>query len=292
MEYRFYLQAGRATSGPESIARSLRSPIRPREFILTFGVGGTGKSTAILEVARLCPDVLFHVMDSELQNYNRLLATAFTDLNNVVVYPIDSTEWDEYTKTIPEINEKMGRDDWLVVDFATPSWDAVQGWFVDKVHDQDIDEYFLAKRIKNQQMKDRASKGDKDTKEIKGFAALSGQDGDWQVINKTYFKGFYNALLKCPGHVYMTAEQDTIGKDDDREVKAAYGPYGIKPKGQKKLGYVPMTSLWLTKARVGKYAITTIKDRGRPELEDEPLNNFAVDYLMNVAGWKKMPVEG
>lgn len=260
---------------------TLRPIISPREFILTFGVGGTGKSTAILEVARLCPTDTFYVLDSELQNYNRLLATAFTDLNNVIVTPV--TDWDDWVKAIPRVCEDMTRDDWLVVDFATPTWDAVQSWFVDKIHDQDIDQWFVAKRAQNQQMKDAG-------KEVKGFAALSGSDGDWQVINKVYFKYFYNALLKCPGHVYMTAEQDKTGQDDDKEVKALYGPYNVKPKGQKKLGHVPMTSLLLTKARAGKYAITTIKDRGRMELEDEPLSNFARDYLIDVAGWKQVRV--
>lgn len=263
----------------------LRPPINPREFILTFGVGGTGKSTALLEIARMCPTDTFHVIDSELQNYNRLLATAFTDLDNVVVYPAE--DWDDWVKLIPSINNSMGRDDWLGVDFATPTWDAVQGWFVEKIHGQDIDEWFVAKRQQNQRLKDSTKGGN----EVKGFTALSGSDGDWQVINKVYFKHFYNALLKCPGHVYMTAEQDVIGKDDDKEVKAAYGPYGFKPKGQKKLGHVPMTSMWLTKARVGKYNMTTIKDRGRPEVEDEPLDNFAQDYLIELAGWKKTRVD-
>ena len=268
---------------------TLRPPINPREFILTFGVGGTGKSTALLEIARMCPTDTFHVIDSELQNYNRLLATAFTDLSNVIVYPAE--DWDDWVKLIPQINAEMGRDDWLGVDFATPTWDAVQAWFVEQIHGQDIDEWFVAKRLQNQRLKDSASKS-KDGKEVKGFAALAGSDGDWQVINKVYFKHFYNALLRCPGHVYMTAEQAEIDKNDDKEVKAAYGPYSIKPKGQKKLGHVPMTSIWLTKARASRYNMTTIKDRGRVEVEDEPLENFAQDYLIEIAGWKKVRVDG
>lgn len=258
---------------------NLRPPIRPRELILTMGVGGTGKSTGILEVARLCPGDTFYALDSELQNYNRLLATEFTDVQNVEVVPVE--EWSDWVDAIPKIAAKMERDDWMVVDSSTPTWDAVQSWFVDKIHGVDIDEWFIAKRQHNE-----AIKSSKDAKEVKGFAALSGSDGDWQVINKTYFKHFYNALLKVPGHVYLTAEQAAIGKEDDKEVKAAFGAYGIKPKGQKRLGHVPMTVLWLTKSRVGDWAMTTIKDRGRVEVEDEPLKNFAVDYLMNIAGWK------
>lgn len=270
------LKAKKRESQPRT---NLRPPIRPRELILAMGVGGTGKSTAILEVARLCPDDTFYALDSELQNFNRLLATQFTDVQNVEVTPVE--EWSDWVDAIPKISAKMERDDWLIVDSATPTWDGVQAWFVDKIHGQDIDEWFIAKRQHNESIK-----SSKDNKEVKGFAALSGSDGDWQVINKVYFKHFYNALLKVPGHVYMTAEQAAIDKNDDKEVKAAFGAYGVKPKGQKRLGHVPMTVLWLTKSRVGAWAMTTIKDRGREEVEDEPLNNWAKDYLMAVAGWK------
>lgn len=271
------LKAKKRESKPRT---NLRPPIRPRELILSMGVGGTGKSTAILEVARLCPDDTFYALDSELQNFNRLLATEFTDVTNVEVTPVE--EWGDWVDAIPKIGAQMERDDWLIVDSGTPTWDAVQAWFVDKIHGQDIDEWFIAKRIENEAMKANKS-GDK---EVKGFAALSGSSGDWQVINKVYFKHFYNALLRVPGHVYMTAEQAAIDKNDDKEVKAAFGAYGVKPKGQKRLGHVPMTVLWLTKSRVGAWAMTTIKDRGRTEVEDEPLTNFAKDYLMEVAGWK------
>lgn len=265
---------------------TLRPKINPRERILTFGTAGTGKSTAVLEIARLCPTDTFYVADSEISNYDRLLSTAFTDLNNVEVTPC--TEWQEWVDFVAKTNSVMGRDDWLVIDMMTPLWDAVQGWFIEKVHGSDIEEFFIEKRITQQKIKDSAKKG----QEVpRGFGAINGEDGDWQVINKQIFK-LYNDMMKCPGHWYWCAEQDKIGKDDDKEVKAAYGAYGIKPKGQKKLPHVPMTSIWLTKSRVGNWAMTTIKDRGRPEVEDEPVENFAVDYLMNIAGWEKVTVNG
>lgn len=261
----------------ESVIRNLRPPIKPREFILTMGVGGTGKSTAILEVARMCPSDTFYCLDSELRNFDRLLATAFTDLTNVETIPVE--DWSDWQTQIPKIGQTMGRDDWLCVDSSTPTWDAVQAWFVEKIHGEDIDEWFISKRIQSENLK-------KGGAEDKGFAALSGGDGDWQVINKTYFKHFYNALLKVPGHIYMTAEQAEIGKKEDKDTKSAYGPIGFKPKGQKRLGHVPMTVLWLTKSGTGAWRMTTVKDRGRRELDDERLENFASDYLVDVAGWK------
>jgi hypothetical protein len=255
----------------------LRPPIKPRELILSYGVGGTGKSTAILEVARYCPTDTFYVFDNELYNYDRLLATEFTDLRNVDVTPCD--EWYDWKKGIQKVSQNMREDDWIVIDSSTPTWDAVQAWFVEEVHGKDIDEYFLARRMMDQAAKDS---GNGDNK--RGFSALSGEDGDWQIINKEYFKHFYNALIKSPGHVYLTAEQAAIEKNDEKDTKAAYGGLGFRPKGQKRLGHVPMTTLWFTKHNNGFY-MTTAKDRGRADQDNTPVRNFAVDYLINVAGW-------
>ncbi len=256
---------------------NLRPSINPRERILTFGVQGTGKGTAILEIARKCPLDTFYVLDTDMGSYDKLLATLFSDLNNVDVKCVD--EWDEFTDNVKDIQAKMGRDDWLVIDMMTETWGAVQSWFTEQVFGNDIADYFLEVRKKKKE-------ADADKKALGAF------DGwmDWPVINKEYFR-FYKLLLKTPGHMYWAAEQDVIGKDDDKEVKGQFGPYGVKPKGQKKLGHVPSTVLWLTKSRVGEYYMTTIKDRGREEMEEQRFGNFAVDYMMKVAGWRPKAIE-
>jgi len=279
----------RAKAREKRAGKSLRSPIEPREYILATGMGGTGKSSKILDVARVCPQDTFFAIDSELFNFQRLLATEYTDVTNVRIYK--PQEWDDWKRSIKEISGLMKVDhenpygepvshDWIVLDSATPTWDAVQGWFISKVHGEEADDWFLQKRIQNQRINDGPG-----NEKVRGLAALSGGDGDWQVINKQYFKHIYYALMLCAGHKYVTAEQDAIGQDDDREVRGMYGPYGFKPKGQKRLGYVPMTSLWFTKKRVGEWYMTTVKDRGRPEVEDEPLRDFAEDYLVKLAGF-------
>lgn len=257
----------------------LRPSINPRERLLTFGVGGTGKSAALLRIARKCPTDTFYVLDTDYGNYDRLLATEFSDLDNVRVYVVD--EWDEYTEHVKEIQAEMQRDDWLGIDMMTQSWQAVQGWFTNQVFNSDIAEYFMEVRKK----KAEADQGKKSLGAFDGWM-------DWPVINKVYFK-FYNQLLKTPGHLYMAAEQDATSSDDDKEVKAAFGPYGVKPRGQKRLGHVASSVIWLTKSRSGgsgHWAMTTIKDRGRVEVEDEIVKDFATDYLMKIAGWRPKPV--
>jgi hypothetical protein len=259
---------------------NLRSPIRPRERTLAFGIHGTGKSKAILDVARRCPSDTFYVADTDLDSYERLLATEYTDLNNVEPTPV--TEWVEWKEWSAKVTEKMGYNDWCTFDIATSSWDMVQGWFVENIHGEHIEDYFLERRQQKANLKEAG--GDK-----KGFTAIIGEDGDWQVINKQYFKFFYTALAKMPGHVYLTAEQvkvDDGPKGDEKDTIKLFGPHGVKPKGQKRLGHMPHTVMMFNKVKQGKWTMTTVKDRGRVEVEQTPLENFASDYLMKVAGWK------
>lgn len=256
----------------------LRPSITPRERILSFGVGGTGKSNAILEVARKCPTDNFFVLDNDLA-YERLLATDFTDVEergNVHVINID--EWPQYVDMVNASIDKAEKDDWLVIDSMSPSWDHVQSWFIEQIFGNSIEDYFLEVRKKKQEAKEKK----------KTLGALDGWM-DWPVINKQYAR-LYTRLLNFPGHIYLTAEQASISDDDDKEVKGLFGSYGVKPKGQKRMGYVVSTVLLLTKSRVGEYGMTTVKDRGREEMEDWEVGNWAVDYLMKVAGWRPAKV--
>lgn len=253
-----------------------RATIHPRERVLAMGSPGVGKSHAILTVARRCPDAKMYVIDNDFA-YDRLLATDFVDLKNVDIVPV--VEWDEYIPTVREFNGKMGRDDWLVIDSMTPTWDAVQGWFSEQVFGRDIDEYFLEVRKKKAESKD-------------GKKTLGALDGwmDWPVINKSYYK-LYAELMKCPGHVYLTAEVQSISDDDDKQVKGTFGPYGVKPRGQKRLGHVVQTVLLMSKSRVGEYSLTTVKDRGRVEMEGRRVEDWSKDYLVGVAGWRPVKVD-
>lgn len=255
---------------------NLTPSITPRERILTFGVQGTGKSNGILTIARRCPSSTFYVVDTELGNYPRLLATDYPELQNVEVRTV-SDDWGELIPTIQSVHSVMGKDDWLVLDSVTPTWDWVQSWFTDKVFGKDIDEYFMDVRIAKQQVRGEG----KDKKSLGAFEGWM----DWPVINKVYFK-IYTVLLNTPGHLYLTAEQSRLSDDDDKDVRETFGPYGVKPKGQKRLGHIPHTVLMLTKTRVGEYQMTTIKDRGRKELERMRVEDFGRDYLMKVAGWR------
>lgn len=265
-----------------------RSPLRSRERILTYGNPGVGKSNAILTVARKVSDAQFHVIDTEADNYYRLLDTDFTDLKNVIVYP--ANEWSDVMPIVSKLRREVGGDDWVVIDSMTPTWDWVQSDFIEKVHGADDDDYFMEVRIQKQRLIDNPKE-----KNPGSLGALEGWM-DWPVINKRYAK-LYKELFVMPCHVYMTAEGAKIqepegGKGgDDRATRNEFGAYGVKPKGQKRLGFVPQTVLLLGKGRRGDYTMQTVKDRGRVDQEDVELGSFMTDYMVKVAGWRPVKVD-
>lgn len=270
---------------------SLKPVIVPRERILLFGVGGTGKSNAAMTIAEKVSSNLY-VLDNDL-SYDRLLWTEYQSLGEtgrMAIEDIDVTEWQGYIDVIkewtvdsaqgPNSFEHKGKrysDDWLVIDSATPTWDAVQSWYVEQVFGTDTAAHMLKLRTS--------------TKDHKEFNKALANDMQWQIINKEYAK-LIALLLRWPGHLLLTAEQAAISEDEGKDVKAAFGPYGVKPKGNKRLGHLTSTVLWMTKQRSGQWFMTTVKDRGRGELIESPVDNFAADYLMAIGGWKLQRDEG
>jgi len=260
---------------------SLQTPIRTRERILTFGVGGVGKSNSILQIARKCPNRHFYIIDNDVSpSYNRALDTEFTDLKNVTVRETDPDDWEDGLTAAQELGPEVGYDDWLAFDSMTSPWDAVQSWFIGKLHGENDADYFMRVREEIEAFNSNAKAADK-KKSANPFEGFM----DWPAINKQYFL-LTKALFKTRGHLYITAEQTTLTKSEADEIKGLFGPYGVKPKGQKKLTHQPHTILLLTKSRQGEYRITTIKDRSRAEVEEKPVVDFSKDYLRDIAGWK------
>lgn len=258
---------------------TLKSPLSTPERILVFGPEGVGKSAKLLDVARRVPDQQFHVIDNDYsQSCLRLLETSYSDLTNVTPHRCDPDDWEEVVRLVGEMRQIIGPSDWLGIDSMTPTWSAVQGWFIEQVHGTGVENYFLDVRIAKEQAR---GSGGRDSKTL---GALDGWM-DWPVINKEYFRKLYNGILGIQGHVWLTAEGAEISKEDDGDVKARFQGLGVKPGGQKRLGFVPSTVLLLKKSRVGEYAMTTVKDRGREEMEDRKVEDFGVDYLRKVAGW-------
>lgn len=247
----------------------LMPPSLRRERILVYGSWGAGKTTAWLSIAlwaqRTGSPSRFYVLDSDNALEAMLDGPIFGSLTNLQHRSI--YEWPDFVEATNRFSQVMTADDWLVVDFATHAWEAVQEWYVTEIFKAEMADYFLEMR--------KLNKGDK---------ALDGWK-DYSVINMNYKRWMNTILHKTPGHKFFTAKVDRIGDKDDQSTRAQYSAVGLKPKGQKDLGHVPHTVLLLQSLRPDEVYATTVKDRERAPVEGVKVTDFCVDYLVNRAGW-------
>jgi len=255
-------------------------PGMPPERILLFGQEGTGKTSAVLSLARRLPDAHFHIIDTDYSSsYGRMIATEYIDVGengNTTLHVVGPWDWPKLLSTVKEVQRSIEPGDWMVVDSMTPSWQSVRDHYTEQVHGTSIDDYLLDIRIQ----REKAGK--------KG-ANLEAFDGwtDWSVINSMYFP-LYRFITQHPGHLVITAEADRLGDNDGKGMRDVYGPHGFKPAGQKKIGFLTQTVLLTKKNRDG-FLLSTVKDRGRVDLDEVELDDFAKQYLQQTAGWKPRP---
>jgi len=240
-----------------------------------MGPFGSGKTTAWLNIAKWAEATgspsKFYVIDTD----NALDAMLDSDSQYAHLdYRRDGNvewtacyEWLEYKEALKNIMGKIGPDDWLVVDFIGPAWDAVQSYYISEIYKEDSADYFMDLR-----------------KNLAGGNPLDGWK-DWQYINKLYKKFITDVLYKTAGHKFLTAMATVIQDTDDKGLKATFGAYGVKPKGQKELGYQTHTVLLTSIDRTGRAGLTTIKDRERSRVSDIEVDEFTLDYLVKVGGW-------
>lgn len=294
--------------------RSWRTQGRSRERILCFGVQGTGKSHAALTIMQRCPADTFFVIDNDNAWDRQIEGTELEDMvreeyrgsetktvkgeevttllrdneyenpdGNIIIYHCEG--WDENVAAIKDAFNRCGRHDWIVIDNVTMLWDDVQKKFIQQIFGSEVDKYFLEVRLEKERNKGKTDKDAKSLGVLEGWM-------DWPVINAMWKQNVASKILNPPGHLFMMAEIDTIGKEADSEVKGLFGPYGVKPKGQKRTGHNPQTVMLMTVTRQGDWKMTTIKDRGqREKLEQEPVEEFAKDYLFKIGGWRATDVE-
>lgn len=251
----------------------LQPPVGIRERILGMGGFGSGKTTMYLNIAKWSQetgsDARFYVIDSDnaVRHMLNVPTSQYHGLENIVLTEV--SEFPEYIDAldIANTNVRPGLD-WICVDFASSAWDAAQEYYVSEIYRTGMSEFFL------QQAKLRS-----------GSAALDGWK-DWSIINRLY-KDFSTKILNTQAHVFLVAGAKALSDREDRSVRALFGSHGVRPTGQKHLGHLPHTVLLAHVLKPGEITLTTIKDRERPTLDgSQPLNEFALDYLVNIAGWK------
>lgn len=260
-----------------------RHPRGLRERILVIGPQGVGKSYAYFRIARMLQltgsDARMYIVDTDFSFEHMIIDEDFKDLTNVEVREV--LTWDEYRDAMRVFRKVIRPQDWLVVDMMSPAWDAVQDYYIEEVFGDDPAEYFV--RIR----KDMDSEDEEEAKSAK--SKRGGFEGrrDWGVINKLYRKHFSTLIASCRGNVFLTSPMDTLSKEDrnDKDLVDLYGKFGVKPKGQKHTGHIVHTLLKFAESRRDGYVMTTIKDRSREQLQGEEIGDFALSYLVKVAGW-------
>lgn len=247
-----------------------------RERILLYGREDTGKTYSWLTIAATLPDVTFYCIDTD-DTTERMLEDEFNDVQNVDAILVN--DWSEFRAetldVIEEINETQDKNTpreelpWLVVDMADVTWDWVQGFFTEEAFDQDIDQYFLEAR------KEQSKKSGK----LNPFEGWT----DWQVINRLFQKIWVPLTRGKNYHLLLTAKvQDVAGA---KETKDLYQELGNMPAGEKRMGHRVHTILQMKNNSNGWF-MATAKDRGRDHVMGVPIEDFAQDYLKDVAGWE------
>jgi hypothetical protein len=152
------------------------------------------------------------------------------------------------------------------------AWKSVQDYFTAEVFDKDLGNYFLEKR--------KAKKADqKNLSPFEGWV-------DWPVINALYNTWLNRLLFRSRGNVLCCTPATDLSRDNDSEaIVSLYGPYSIKPEGQKSLSFQFSTILATERKKNGQWVLTTIKDRERKELVKAPMSDFTETYLLDVAQW-------
>lgn len=254
------------------------SPWPFSERILLYGGGGSGKTNSILNIALHVSSQL-HVVEADIsQSYERGLATDFEEATDRVhIWPMD--DWATCLEALETaIDVADPEEDWLAIDSASPctySW--VQDWTMEQMYQNDLPHMLMELRHKHAD----------DSKEF--FAAKSDLM-QWDIVKKEYAK-FWRLLGSWRGNLIMTAEAKQIYRDalkKDPEAKMLYGVLGVYPDGQSQIRHAMSTTLFMDHPETWEWRYTTIKDRNREPQDKKNIEEFAVDYLANVAGWTRI----
>lgn len=258
----------------------LRSPHMFPERLLLFAGGGGGKTEACLQIARHIGLGHMHVYENDISfAWDRALATDFQDVDQagkVTLNPADGT-WQNTLETVTNMvgSADANAGDWIVLDSMTPTWEQVRSWYLQQVYGEDAAGYLI--NLKKEYADDMSA-----------YAKALADSMNYDIINKEYNR-LYGLLFKWKGNLAVTAEAAQIGTREGDEEKMIFGHLGYKPAGQKRLHYIASTNVFLVHRSRDVWVMSTAKDRNRDDMENAQVENFALDYLVQVAGWKPMP---
>lgn len=252
----------------------LESPHQFAERILLFGGGGVGKTNTPLNIMSHMAHGEMYVIESDYSlAYERALATDFQDIEHRVQVFAPGPDWTPFIEAFEScVSTGDPNVDWITVDPVGGSYDWVQEWSLDQQYGRDLPSVMV--ELKKQYGAD-----------AKAYAAALSDMINWNLVKKEYSR-FWKAIQKWKGNLILVAEAKAVRNNEkDDETKMLYGPLGFQPVGHATLKHVASTTLFLDHPKRGQWRMTTIKDRNREEMDKEPVDDFGIDYLQQVAGW-------
>lgn len=258
------------------IIKTITSPHRFKERILMFGEGGSGKSTAVLNMARYMPYAKFWIQDTDVSfAYDRLLALEYQDVDTRGnVHVLQASDWEDFLTNNETIAKNADpTNDVLVVDNGTFPWQWVQDSHAQAQYGLDIDD-FLSK-LRKQYGADN-----------KEYAKALAEGMQWPIINKKFNKHFYKMFHTWRGHAIIVAQAKSLRGEKDEDMLTQFKVHGAMPAGQKDLAYTMATNVLMMDRGKNTWAISTTKDRGRDKVAKLEVEEFAIDYLVNIGGWE------
>lgn len=243
-----------------------------RERILAYGGPGSGKTYGAFKIAeKLEGDVYFIEIDPTLDEYEE--SGEFDEVfKRTQVYKVRS--FPDLVNAMDRIEGQTKPDDLIIVDDAGSPWTMARDYFVSVSKDQDS----LADQL--------------DSFNTSGtFGSI--EYGDWGDVKKLY-RMFSNTILMEDAHLYLTAPMKELVEagsiTPSQTIQRAYGAIGAKPAGEKTLGHMVRTVLFLQGSNPKTWRMTKVKDRQRDKdwgnKQTRKLGDLGKEYLVRIAGWR------
>lgn len=253
-----------------------QSPLQARERILLYGEPGTGKSNAVISIAKFLKSThsagRIFVIDND-KSYQRVAELMglgdHLQVEECYDFPDHRAALEKFVRTVRP-------DDWLVCDLMSEVWSCAQTFYTDSVYDDEANYFLKVRQAMNNPAKENV---------LDGWT-------DWQYVNKIYSAFARPFIYKSPCHVIAVSTAEPVSRakpgstvGDDKETISVFGSVGFRPEGQKRLRHQFNTTILMHKDNRSRYLMTTVKDRDRELVVSQPVNNFAIDYLKGIAQW-------
>lgn len=262
----------------------MKAPQGSRERLLTFGAQGAGKTRAWLDIARMHQlrgsDAAFHVIDTDDAVGDMIYGDRFRALENLKVHVC--VRWTDFADALDKIRTEIKPYvDWIVCDLADKPWSAASEHYCQETYGMTLFQLLAQQRAET-----KAAGATPKSKADPHRAKFGGLEGsEWSEINSFYLPWAQDIFLNIKSHVYFACPLGTVDERADAQTKAMYGRFGVKPIGNKHLGYQARTVLKFDQLGEQR-TMVTVKDREREQLTGAPIGDFSISYLKNVGGWE------